>query len=216
MNKKLPDWYDEFWETSFLPEIEDIIEDVKTRDGGTLVLADGAKERVFKSFIAMRKYTRDHMQKEHVDGASGKPKKMDRHKLAACVAGALLHEKVLGFSIESPVETWSLRAFFGNEILAFQCGLNIMAAFILEGTLKKLSPDQARKIQELGFEMPPTHHQDGEGTEEYEWHFCRALRISRNLRGKDIAPDEPPVDLLLLSAIFYHIELCNLVKCEAA
>lgn len=98
-----------------------------------------------------------------------------------------------------------------NEILAFICSLHVLYSYLSHENgyrlddVAQLDSKVLEKIGQEGFLMPSTY----EGAESYEMHLIKAMRISKGMR-----PDEkiPPMDILLYSAILYHIELHNFEK----
>ncbi|GAB0056112.1 hypothetical protein SIID45300_00416 [Candidatus Magnetaquicoccaceae bacterium FCR-1] len=136
---------------------------------------------------------------------------MDRHKIAACLAAAILQAGICERTRDVPSDRQSVEVRLANEILAFICSLHVLYSYLSHENgyrlddVAQLDSKVLEKIGQEGFLMPSTY----EGAESYEMHLIKAMRISKGMR-----PDEkiPPMDILLYSAILYHIELHNFEK----
>ncbi|MBF0131415.1 MAG: hypothetical protein HQL75_02355 [Magnetococcales bacterium] len=146
------------------------------------------------------------------------PKYLDRHKLGACVAGAFLHKGVFQRVQSITGDEWSKYAFFSNEILAFQCAINTLIAFlrvIVKKNPNSIDATRLEILENFGFSYPPSQ-EDGWG---YEFHIFRALRqchIQRHcLPSLPTGGPRPPFDLFLFSTILFDIERHNLAPLTA-
>ncbi|MBF0138180.1 MAG: hypothetical protein H7833_15160 [Magnetococcus sp. DMHC-1] len=202
---QLSSWFHKLWMESFLPEAREIVAGEK----GDLILPEGVEKQVSEAFVTIWNCVNGHMKTD-----DGKPKKMDRHKIAACVAAAILHVRVLKRS--NILDKGSPRAHFANEILAFYCALNTLASFIFTGFDQgelQIDPNRILDLRKTGFRMPPTP----KNSDTYDQHIYLAFQVSRTLRylpnsqpSLGMSHNFIPVDILLLSTILYHIELYNL------
>lgn len=136
---------------------------------------------------------------------------MDRHKIAACVAAAILQAGICERTRDVPSDRQPPEVRLANEILAFQCALHVLYSYLSDESgyrlddVAQLDSNVIERIGQDGFLMPPTY----EGAESYEMHLIKAMRISKGLR---LGGTIPPMDILLYSAILYHIELHNFEK----
>lgn len=108
---------------------------------------------------------RDYCKKQHlkVQGTihPDKDPLLDRHKVAACIAGAILSTRPM----ESPAGLDSDRSrlsYFSNEVLALFSALGIVKSFIRSDhdNVMNLDPDLKSDFLEVGFLFPEPLHDD--------------------------------------------------------
>lgn len=132
-------------------------------------------------------------------------RRLDRHKLASCICGAIIEVKPLtGYNNAIILKK-------ANEIFALYVGLNIIKAYMLYDLLKvsNMSPIKIKKIDyylKNNFDMKfPENICD---TQHYKDNFANALYWSHyncNITKKECFN----YDIWAYSKIYYHLELYN-------
>lgn len=132
-------------------------------------------------------------------------KRLDRHKLASCICGALIEVRPLvGFQ-------GAVIKKRANEILALHVGLNVIKAYMMYDFLDKLDVPQEEK-QKIHHYLQENFDMQFPGkicdSQSYEENFQNALYWSHHeCRYSD---DECfDYDIWAYSKIFYHLELYN-------
>lgn len=131
--------------------------------------------------------------------------RLDRHKLASCICGAILDVKpIVGFQGAIIVKK-------ANEMFALCVGLNVIKAYMLEDLLNSLDvePQEKRNIHlyiKEGFDMQfPENICDHQG---YEENFINALYWCHH-RCDRFKVQCFQYDIWAYSKLFYHLKLYN-------
>lgn len=134
--------------------------------------------------------------------------RLDRHKLASCLCGAIIEIKPLAPFNNAKIPKNA------NEILALHIGLNVIKAFMIYDVISNLSlkPEEFYKLYDYmkaKFEMKlPDLDQKICDTQNYEKNIVNALYWSHeicNITKKECFR----YDIWGYSKIFYHLELFN-------
>lgn len=140
---------------------------------------------------------------EHMHGS-----RLDRHKLASCICGAIIEVKpLIGYgNANIPRNT--------NEILALSAGANVIKYYMIYDFLNLQSlPDEkkrnAKKYLKEKFDIYfPTLSENICDTHNYRQNFVDALYLSHHVCS--ITKKECfQYDIWAYSKIFYHLELYN-------
>lgn len=135
-------------------------------------------------------------------------KRLDRHKLASCLCGAIIETKPL-----APFNNAKVPKNV-NEILALHIGLNVIKAFMIYDAVCSISskPEEFYKMYEYmksSFEMRlPNLDQNICDTQDYGKNIVNALYWSHencNIKNEECFR----YDIWGYSKIFYHLELFN-------
>lgn len=135
-------------------------------------------------------------------------KRLDRHKLASCICGAIIKAKPLtGFNGATIVKN-------ANEILALHAGLNVIKYYMMHDLASKLdaSPQQKSTIimhLKEHYDMQfPSLDENVCDTQAYEMNLLNALYWTH--KQCDIVKQECfRYDIWAYAKIFYHLELYN-------
>lgn len=135
-------------------------------------------------------------------------KRLDRHKIASCICGAIIEAKPLqGFN-------GAVIASNANEILALCVGVNVIKFYMMYDLLHNLDipTSDKHKIREYlkeNFEMEyPSIEDNICDTQEYQKNLHNALYWSHSVctaLGRECFK----YDIWAYSKIFYHLELFN-------
>lgn len=148
---------------------------------------------------AIRKYETRAL--EHMSG-----ERLDRHKLASCICGAIIEIQPLvglnGAKIQKNA----------NETVALFIGLGVVKVFMMYDILKDTPQgkrDEHRKYLKNKFEMKlPSLEENICDTQEYSRNIINAFYWSHSKC--NISHEECfRYDIWAYSKIFYHLELCN-------
>lgn len=158
--------------------------------------------------IALWKKVEEYETKASVNMSSSR---LDRHKLASCICGAIIEVRPLLYIKNGKISDSA------NEILALFAALNIIKAFMMYDILEEVSiekRDEVHKYLKTNFDMKlPSLDDNICDTQEYRQNIINALRWSHS---------ECPVsqkecfryDIWAYSKIFYHLELYNKKYCK--
>lgn len=138
---------------------------------------------------------------EHMSG-----KRLDRHKLASCICGAIIEVQPLmglnGANIPSNA----------NEVVALYVGLSVVKVFMMYDVLSDAPLDRRddiRKYLKNKFEMKlPSLEENVCDTQEYRRNMINALYWSHS-RCNTLQKECFRYDIWAYSKIFYHLELFN-------
>ncbi len=146
--------------------------------------------RIWNKFYEYWNKTLEHMSGE----------RLDRHKLASCICGAIIEVKPL---VHAGKETKKTRA---NEILAMHVGLNVIKAFMIEELLKDSEGKNSIEYLKSSWEMQfPKNICD---IQEYPKNFVNALCWSHS-KCNSLNKECFHYDIWAYSKLFYHLELYN-------
>lgn len=123
--------------------------------------------------------------------------RIDRHKVGAAMARAILHVQplILVAPFDERDKTIKNTGHFANEILAFHVALSIVQSFIL--TKANRSNDATTtEVFKDGFVFPPAQH------ESYDMHTCKALHYAK-IEGRS--------DLFIFANLLFMIESYTLL-----
>lgn len=138
---------------------------------------------------------------EHMSG-----KRLDRHKLASCICGAIIEIQPLEGQNGAKIPKNA------NEIVALYVGLSVVKVFMMYDVLRDAPMDRRDEIRRYlknKFEMKlPSLEENVCDTQEYHRNIINALYWSH---GKcDISRKECfRYDIWAYAKIFYHLELFN-------
>lgn len=157
-------------------------------------------------FAISRKF--DEYKDRAVKNMAGK--RLDRHKLASCICGALIEIRPLvGYN-------GAMIPKRANELLALHVGLNVIKAYMMHAFLNGVhaSPEEKQEIHcylKENFDMQfPKNICDAQ---KYDVNLVNALYWSHFKCSH--TPDECyRYDIWAYSKIFYHLELCNQANLE--
>lgn len=185
MMSDIAKWFDVFWNTSFLPEVNAQLfqcQDLSLQDAAKLRLRPDAREMVYAQFVQIYKMIHDHMKKvEEV--------RIDRHKIGATMAVAIL--KTTPMILEAgEEESISLRCRLANEILAFGAALNILISF-LNARARQDHDNTMLAFLNNGPKFPPCNKHG------YEMHIYRSFHYAMR---------SDHLDVFLLAHILFWIE----------
>lgn len=143
--------FEVFWQTCVIPTYKEF---AKVDEG--LRIRDGSMQSLCRTYNDIKNCTKRIFMKKDENVV-----KLDRHKIAACMAKAITIEKPLYKLIEEDYTGKESRFSIANEALAFSVGMSIIKAYIalkLENNDEKIMQhkDAYKKIQELGFAFPQT------------------------------------------------------------
>lgn len=132
--------------------------------------------------------------------------RLDRHKLASCICGAIIETRPLsglnGFKIPKDA----------NEILALYAGLGVIKAFMMDEVLEKISTDikdEVRLYLKNNYELHfPSIDDNICDTQEYQKNLINALLWS-HFNCTDSNKECYRYDIWAYSKIFYHLEMHN-------
>lgn len=137
--------------------------------------------------------------------------RLDRHKLASCICGAIIEVRPL---VRIKDEKISENA---NEILALFAALNIIKAFMMYDILKDVPAekrDEAHRYLRVHFDMKlPSLDDNICDTQEYRKNIINALYWS-HFKCRVSQKECFRYDIWAYSKIFYHLELYNKKYCE--
>lgn len=132
--------------------------------------------------------------------------RLDRHKLASCICGAIIEVRPLSGLNNSKISKEA------NEILALYVGLSVIKAFMIHDALEKIPREIKENVRlylstnyELGF---PSLNDNICDTQEYKKNFSNALFWSHfkcSISNKECYH----YDIWAYSKIFYHLEVYN-------
>ena len=135
-------------------------------------------------------------------------KRLDRHKLASCICGAIIEVKPLT-SLRGKIRRNA------NEIFALEVGLNVIKFYMMCGLLKDIEDDvlkfDALRYLKEEFKMQfPSIDKNICDTQNYKDNFYNSLFWSHHIC--DITNKECfHYDIWAYAKLFYHLELYN--KC---
>lgn len=156
--------FSKLWEKCIEPTYKELaIED------STLYIRDGSFDSLCRLYNDIKNSTKKIYMQE-----SDETIKLDRHKIAACMAKAILLEQPVCKRIDDNYSGKELEFVIANEVLAFSVSMAILKAYI---QLKMEKGDQDyckieyRKICESDFVYPPTiMHVDYRTSVCWAWH----------------------------------------------
>ena len=137
-------------------------------------------------------------------------KRLDRHKIAACITVAIMKTRLLyQDNIDDVNNSYSLaKASRMNEQLAFLCGLNLLISYMLE------DPEIDSKIKDTldDFKFPKTRYEKKkENDDNNEYKYVKYTdSIIRGLYYSNISSG---FSILLLSNIFFLLEEYHKLSC---
>lgn len=132
--------------------------------------------------------------------------RLDRHKLASCICGAIIEIRPLcgfnGFKIPEDA----------NEILALYVGLGVIKAFMMDEALEKIPAETKNEVRfylNKNYKMRfPSLDDNICDTQKYQQNFINALLWSHF--NCPISHQECfQYDIWAYSTIFYHLEMYN-------
>ena len=146
--KRNPDAFDSLWEGVFEPKVELLCEQ------NNVILRPGAKDTVWNAYcnfnvLSSERYTRD---SDH---------RLDRHKVAACYACAVL--KAMPLDVGEYAALHDKEAALANERLAVTVGASVLANFLSEviddiGSMSEGDRKIAKEQVARGVKFPQVGH----------------------------------------------------------
>ncbi|MBF0109697.1 MAG: hypothetical protein HQL76_11020 [Magnetococcales bacterium] len=220
-SKNPKDWFIKYWNLNFVHAVDSILHAC----GKALQLEDDKTvigRKVAETFLSMHQHMKDRMQP-----ANGDRKRLDRHKIAAAVAGAFLHEGIMLRTSSQGLEhggegMFPRRVIYANEFLALDCALQVLHSFMFKlcgDDLQRPGFQWLGSLDEKGWVFPsekivsPEHGIQTGDDDRYVTHLHNAMRQSQiNRHCQRFLPSgvpNPPFDLFFLSMILFDIELYN-------
>ena len=138
--------------------------------------------------------------------------RLDRHKLASCICGAIIEtQPLVGYNGATIRED-------ANEILAMFVGVNVIKMYMIHDIAKNMATKKKRTVTQYlkeNFNIQfPSLQENICDTQEYKENLANALFWSHHFC--DIKKDECyHYDIWAYSKIFYHLEVYNLEKIKA-
>lgn len=147
---------------------------------------------------------------EKIKTESEEHKKLDRHKLASCMCGAIIEiQPICCISKITPPRV--------NETLALYVGLSIIKHFMIFNVIKELSDNTREDVKNYlvnNFDvLLPGLDKNICDTQEYEQNLLNALMWTHYKCDK-IGRECFHYDIWAYSKIFYHLELYNKPRLE--
>lgn len=142
--------FEELWQ-----EISNVATDIMNSCHDSTTFNTGRRDYVRFEYEKLRDNCKDrHFKRPETDDGSGK-KLLDRHKVAACIAGAVLSASPLALE-DSKQEHNNRLSCFSNEALALFSALGIVQSFISSDKENKIGIDSELKKDFLlrGFVFP--------------------------------------------------------------
>lgn len=142
--------FKKLWDKCIIPSFKNL-----QRQDSTLYIRDGSFDSVSRSYNDIKNSTKRLFMKTGTDG------KLDRHKIAACLAKAIVIEKPISKQVDDDYTGVEENFLLANEALAFAVSLSILRAYIelkLERKVEEFvsREDAYRKICESDFIFPDT------------------------------------------------------------
>lgn len=131
--------------------------------------------------------------------------RLDRHKLASCICGALLETAPITTTDRNPPDT------LVNEAVALHTGLNVIKYYMMEDIMQELKGSDTEKakvhqhLQEHFIMQFPAPIRD---SQEYERNLLNAFHWCHS-QCRTLKRDCFSYDIWAYSKIFYHLELFN-------
>lgn len=147
--------FSELWE-----QVRNIAEDIENSCKHEVRFDEEKKTFVEYEYDNFRKRCKEHLVKgTQAPKDIDEPPRLDRHKVAACIAGAILNARPLDTHFSSEEGHCNL-SYFCNEALALFSALGIIISFIRSDSQNKIQLDVALKEDFLnrGFLFPSPVH----------------------------------------------------------
>lgn len=140
-----------FWDGCFIPTFNEL----KITDS-TLYIRDGSTDSLCREYNDIKNFVKRAFMKQ-----SAAEIKLDRHKIAACMAKTIVLGRPICQAIENGYTGKETEFTIANEVMAFSAAMSIMRAYV-EHKLNKNDPSIQKfkyaygKICESGFIFPET------------------------------------------------------------
>ncbi|MDO5541578.1 MAG: hypothetical protein Q4F83_16185 [Eubacteriales bacterium] len=172
--------------------VEEISENQKKRYDICVDLSDEVQERVYNAYNDYRLLIR----KQYFDVGEKDEKRIDGHKICACITGALLDVKLISFQLKET--NIPLQILYSNYAVAFLAGMHVMYLLLLSDYLKEEDYDSFRELDnQKTFIFPET----SAGHDPYVQGRIKTLALN-DIYGNDF-------DVLTYADMLYWIELYN-------
>lgn len=187
--------FDDIWESILIPMIEDIHNSMNDCDKKEVSIHNLPQDK--EKLRTLYESTKDSLKQMYHYNNSDKIRKIDIHKVAACIAAVIMEYQIFRFEIN---ENISDDVFLSNARLAYSISL----AIIKENLLFKYKDDQEKLnyIMSNPLCMPETT----------EGHDCFSLGRTKTLMLNNIFLEE--FDILAYSDMLFWIELFNIMIIE--
>ena len=146
--------FDYLWEQGIAKAAKDVIDEILQSVGTTyevkLDLSAEKRKEVYNQYDCLRKEVR----KKFFNTGDMDENKIDGHKICACIAGALLKERLVSFETKENIPVEILRS---NYSIAFLASVYVMYLFLLSDYEREGQMDLCHKLEKKAtFEFPPT------------------------------------------------------------
>ena len=152
--------FDQLW-----IQISNAAQDIINKCDGEVVFNEKKKQYISFEYDRLRKRCKEmHMlfDTSSTDDISKKPPRIDRHKVAACIAGAILNAKPFESNAEIDNNEHKRIVYLANETLALFSALAIVTSFIRDDkdNTMKLDTELKNIFLKNGFIFPTPLHSD--------------------------------------------------------
>ena len=140
-----------FWDGCFIPTFEEL-----KKTDSTLYTRNGSMDSLCREYNDIKNFVKRAFMKQSTEEI-----KLDRHKIAACLAKAIVLERPICKKIESDYTGKETEFTIANEVMAFSVAMSIMRAYI-EHKFNKKDPCIRKfeyaysEICKHGFTFPET------------------------------------------------------------
>lgn len=144
--------------------VKNIAEDIENSCRDKVHFNEEKKLYVQYEYDNLRRHCKQHLSKnaQSQSGLGGQSEPLlDRHKVAACIAGAILRARPMDFDLPSGKSHYNL-SYLCNESLALFSALGIIKSFIRSDSknVMELDPDLKKDFLAAGFLFPKPVHSD--------------------------------------------------------
>ncbi|MCI8860838.1 MAG: hypothetical protein HFI71_15360 [Lachnospiraceae bacterium] len=109
-----------FWDECLIPTFNDL-----KKTDSTLYIRDGSMDSLCREYNEIKNFVKRAFMKQ-----SEREIKLDRHKIAACLAKAIVLDRPICKTIESDYTGKETEFTIANEVMAFSAAISIMRAYI--------------------------------------------------------------------------------------
>lgn len=185
------------WEEGIVKAAQAVLEDIRSKFGEKLCqvdidVSDEKQSKVYQAYDEIKNQVRT----DFFDTGEKNEKKIDGHKIAACITGALLNVRLVTFDLNA--KNVPKEIVYANYSIAFMASIYILYLFLLSDLQKEGKIDVYNKLLDKAtFDFPETN----KGHDSYVIGRIKTLALN-DLNGIDF-------DVLTYADMLFWIEKYN-------
>lgn len=189
--------FEYLWKEGIVKAAQDVLQEIKSKFGENVCqvkidVSDGKQSKVYQEYDAIKNQVRA----DFFDTGENDENKIDGHKIAACVTGALLNVCLVTFDLKA--ENPPKEVVFAKYSIAFMSSIYILYLFMLSDFQKDGKIDCYKKLLDKAtFDFPETN----KGHDSYAIGRIKTLALN-DLNGIDF-------DVLTYADMLFWIEKYN-------